>query len=161
MLKKIFLIRHAEAALPDGGMKDFDRPLTALGIRDATNLGKYLYAKDILPDVFLSSSAIRTRQTSDEIAIQIKYEMSKISFKDRLYEPSVRELLLEINQLEKGNVALMVSHNPSISYLAEYLSGEPIGNMPPGGCVELDFPFESWAMISEKTGDVITNYVPS
>ncbi|MEL7147269.1 MAG: histidine phosphatase family protein [Bacteroidota bacterium] len=161
MLKKIFLIRHAEAAMPDGGMKDFDRPLTASGIRDATHLGKYLAKRDILPDVFLSSSALRTRQTSEEIALQIKYEIQKISFKDRLYEPSVRELLMEINQLGQGNVVLMVSHNPSISYLAEYLSGEAVGNMSPGACVELDFAFDTWEAVSENSGMVANKYMPS
>ena len=161
MLKKIFLIRHAEAAMPEGGMKDFDRPLTASGIRDATHLGNYLAKKDVLPDIFLSSSALRTRQTSEEIALQIKYEIQKISFKDRLYEPSVRELLMEINQIDKGNVLLMVSHNPSISYLAEYLSGEVIGNMPPGACVELDFSFDIWEAISENSGMVANNYIPA
>ncbi|MEL6558196.1 MAG: histidine phosphatase family protein [Bacteroidota bacterium] len=160
MLKKIFLIRHAEANSLDGGMKDFDRPLTATGVRDATHLGKYLAKKDVLPDFFLSSSALRTTQTSEEIAIQIKFEFNKVLFKDRLYEPSVRELLAELNQLSGGDSALLVTHNPSVTYLAEYLTGDPIGNMSPGSCVEIDFAVDSWAELSEGTGQLINIYQP-
>ncbi len=160
MLKKIFLIRHAEATSLDGRMKDFDRPLTATGVRDATHLGQYLAKKDIVPDLFLASSSLRTTQTSEEIAIQIKFEINKISFKERLYEPSVRELLAEINQISSGEKVLMVTHNPSVTYLAEYLSGDPIGNMAPGSCVEVDFAVENWAEISEGSGQIINLYNP-
>lgn len=160
MLKKIFLIRHAEASSPDGGMKDFDRPLTPSGIRDATHLGKYLAKKDVLPDFFISSSSLRTTQTSEEIAIQIKYEINKIVFKDRLYEPSVRELLAEINQLSGNDIALLVTHNPSVTYLAEYLTGDPVGNMSPGSCVEIDFAVQDWLEITENSGQIINIYTP-
>ena len=160
MLKKIFLIRHAEASLPDGATKDFDRSLTAAGTRDATHLGQYLAKKNLLPDVFLSSSSLRTTQTAEEIAIQLRYENNKIQFKERLYEPSVRELLSEINQLNHGNTAIMVTHNPSVTYLAEYLSGDPIGNMSPASCVEIDFAVDNWSEISENSGEIINIYHP-
>ncbi|MGB3466150.1 MAG: histidine phosphatase family protein [Cyclobacteriaceae bacterium] len=160
MLKKIFLIRHAEASSPDGSMKDFDRPLTPAGTRDATHLGLYLAKKNLLPDVFLSSSSLRTTQTAEEIAIQLRFENKKISFKDRLYEPSVRELLAEINQISQGETAMLVTHNPSVTYLAEYLSGDPIGNMSPGTCIEIDFAVENWNEISENTGEISNIYNP-
>lgn len=160
MLKKIFLIRHAEATSLDSGMKDFDRPLTATGIRDATHLGQYLAKKNVIPDIFLSSSSLRTTQTSEEIAIQIKFEINKISFKDRLYEPSVRELLAEINQLTSGEIALLITHNPSVTYLAEYLSGDPIFNMSPCSCIEVDFAVNAWSEISENSGQIINTYNP-
>jgi len=160
MLKKIFLIRHAEAAHLDGGMKDFDRPLTASGVRDATHLGQYLYKKNVIPDTFLSSTALRTTQTSEEIAIQIKFEINKIASRDKLYEPSVRELLEQINQLTGGDTILLVTHNPSVTYLGEYLSGDAIGNMSPGSCIEMDFAVQNWGEISENSGQLINHYSP-
>lgn len=160
MLKKIFLIRHAEASLPDGSTKDFDRPLTPGGTRDATHLGQYLARKNLVPDVFLTSSSLRTRQTSEEIAIQLRYESNKITYKDKLYEPSVRELLAEINHLKNAQSAIIVTHNPSVTYLAEYLSGDPIGNMSPGSCIEIDFAVEDWNEVSESSGEVINIYSP-
>jgi len=161
MLKKIFLIRHAEASITTVGLKDFDRPLTASGFRDAAHIGKYLFKKNITPETFLSSTALRTKQTSEEIATQIKYESRKITFQDKLYEPSVRELLEQINEIDKGNTALLVTHNPSVTYLVEYLTNEPIGNMEPGTVVEINFAVDSWAGVSQNTGEMTNRYTPN
>ncbi len=161
MLKKIFLIRHAEASHSGVGLKDFDRPLTANGLRDAVHIGKYLFKKNVIPEVFLSSSSLRTSQTSDEIATQIKFERNKILFLDKLYEPSVRELFEQINMIEKGNTAILVTHNPSVTYLVEYLTNEPVGNMEPGTIIEVDFALDDWSAVTQHSGELVNRYTPA
>ena len=49
---------------------------------------------------------------------------------------------------------MITSHNPSVSYLAEYLSGEDVGDMPTSGIAEIKFNVSGWAEISQSTGEL-------
>ena len=59
-MKKLFLIRHAKSDWSDNTLKDFDRGLNARGLKDAPFIGKFLKNKNIIPDLIISSPALRT-----------------------------------------------------------------------------------------------------
>ncbi|WKN30464.1 histidine phosphatase family protein [Porifericola rhodea] len=153
MVKNLFLVRHAEAAEAIAGIKDIERDLTAKGYRDAPRVGKYLFELNVSTDAMLSSSAQRARATAELMAEQLKYEQHKIAYVEELYNASVRSMLQIINEAKPHwNKLIVVAHNPSISYLAEYLSGEAIGNMVPAGMVNLSFEIDNWSEVSEGLG---------
>ncbi len=153
MLKQLYLIRHAHATPADLSMKDFDRPLSASGLRDATHLGMFLSDQAIVPDAILCSPSLRTRETVEAIANQIKFEEQRINFVDDLYEPSVRQMLSVINELDDTeNIVFIISHNPAITYLGEYLTGAAIGNMSPASMVTISFDIATWGEVSQGTG---------
>ncbi len=153
MPKKLYLIRHAHSLPADLSMRDFDRPLSPNGQRDATHVGMYLSDQQIVPDVFLCSTAVRTRETAAAITHQIKFEDNRIQFQDELYEPSVREMMRIINELPSdASSVILVSHNPAITYLGEYLSGAAIGNMAPASLVEIEFEIDDWSEIIQGSG---------
>ena len=64
-VKRLIIMRHAEA---DWGLNDFDRPLTKRGHEQAAAAGAWLAARGYIPEQIMSSSALRTRQTTTWVA---------------------------------------------------------------------------------------------
>ncbi len=162
MVKKLFLVRHAQAAESEQGMKDIERYLTRSGMREAVHTGMYLKRHKLTPDLIISSSALRAASTSQIIAEQLKYNQEEILVEPELYEASVRILLKIINELDVNcQSVLLVAHNPSISYFGELLTKEPIGSMETGSLVEVHFPMDSWKEVSQNTGKFIRYVTPA
>ena len=160
-MKTLFLLRHARALEKLSGQKDIERELAAVGLQNATRMGIYLKQQQIKFDIIISSPAERAKTTALLIAEQIKYDTSKIHFNEEIYEASARTLLQVVNQLKnEWSKVLIVGHNPSVSYLAEYVTTQEVGNVTTCGLVEINFDTKSWADISEGTGDMISYQHP-
>ncbi|UII23949.1 SixA phosphatase family protein [Fulvivirga ligni] len=161
MSKTLFLIRHAKAMEKLSGQTDNERELDSVGLQNATRMGINLNHQSLQPDIIISSPANRAFTTASLIAEQIKYDTHRIHPNPEIYEASTRTLLQVINQFKNDwqNVVL-VGHNPSVSYLAEYITKEEIGNVTTCGVVRIEFDFDDWAMVSEGTGDLISYEYP-
>jgi len=161
MVKDLILVRHAEAAQVNASVKDIERELTAKGYRDAPRVGRYLHENAFFPDMILSSNALRAKSTAELLAEQLKYELNQISYDEELYNASVRMLLTAVNAAEASwNKILLVGHNPAISYLAEYLTGDEIGNMEPAAFVHVQFELDDWSAVSENSGNCLAYKTP-
>jgi len=156
MPKHLYLLRHADAAHKESRQDDKSRELTQAGVKDSLHMGAWLREQNVDFDVIASSSALRAEQTANLIAEGMKLDQPKILLDDILYDASVRQLLDYINSIEDGyHHALVVGHNPSISYLAEYLTKADIGDMAAGSVAIITFDFSSWKNISENTGVLV------
>jgi len=161
MVKNLILIRHAEATEGSAGLKDIERQLTAKGYSDAPRIGRHLFDNQVVPDLILSSTAQRARATADLLAEQLRYALNQIKYLEELYNASVRSLLAAVSQTHDSlQTVLLVGHNPAISYLSEYLSGEEIGNMVPASYVHLSFELDAWQEVSQDTGRLILYQPP-
>lgn len=157
----IFLIRHAQANPPDFSQKDIDRTLTPQGETDAMRLGNLMMTKDISPDLFLCSTAVRTKRTTDLICEQIKFDPEEVQCMEELYEASTRIMLQIINELDdKYKRVFLVAHNPAINYLSEYVTGSVIGNVSPAGVVHLSLNCDSWSEVSKSNVDLVSYLDP-
>lgn len=157
MVKKLYLVRHAEAA--HNTSDDFSRPLTPEGERVARHLGKWLDSHEINVDQLMCSTALRAKTTAE--LIDESLGKGSIALEPELYEASVRTFLRAINQIsEEYNEVLVVAHNPAITYLAEYVSGQPLSNMEPGGIAILSFEKLAWEEVSEKNGYLVKYVSP-
>jgi phosphohistidine phosphatase len=155
MGKTLILIRHGKSDWSNGGEKDFDRPLNQRGNMDAPRMGGKLKEMGIVPDLIVSSPAVRTTLTTEYICEQINYPFEKVDFKEDIYEASVRTLLKVVNELKDTyTTVVIVGHNPGFSYLAEYLTGSEVGNIPTCGIVELKIDFDKWALVSQNTAQL-------
>ena len=161
MVKKLFLIRHAEAESGSSEKKDFYRDLTNKGTRDSARLGKYLMMNNFVPDLIVASPAVRARQTAELIADQVGYGLDRIVLHEDLYETSVRVLLEHINKLnDKGKRVFLINHNPSITYLAEYLTSADVGNLSPASMVVATMENASWREFSQGSADLALQLSP-
>lgn len=159
MVRKLFLIRHAEAEPSSNASNDFERRLTASGLRNAYMVGQYLKQENIKPDAVLSSCATRAKLTAETIANQLGFDLEKIQHHEGIFEASVRELLGIVHQLytEKSTVFL-VGHNPAITFLADYLGDAALADIKPGGVVQINFRLENWTMLDKGIGEFINYY---
>jgi phosphohistidine phosphatase len=119
-MASLYLLRHAKAAPAAPGMRDFDRPLDAQGVRDARLIGKALSGKGVSPQTILCSSALRTRQTLEQIAPFVPFAGS-MHFSSSLYAADARGYLKEIMAYSDSSSLLVVGHNPSTEELANLL----------------------------------------
>ncbi|MEM6734955.1 MAG: histidine phosphatase family protein [Bacteroidota bacterium] len=162
-MSMLYLIRHSYAE-NSTNIRDKDRALTAEGLNTVRSLGRHLMKTSFNPSVILCSTALRTRETAINLAEELEIKEKNIIFKDTIYNASVRELLRELNTIKKSNDTEevgMIGHNPSITYLAEYLTGESIGNMAPSSLVTILFKNQSWSEISQGSGSLISYFHPS
>ncbi|HEY9489407.1 MAG TPA: histidine phosphatase family protein, partial [Chryseosolibacter sp.] len=97
--------------------------------------------------------------TTSLLAEGMKLDQPRILLEDVLYEASVGQFLEYINNIEEAyHHVLIAGHNPSISYLAEYLTKADIGEMATGSIAMIKFDLGSWKLVSENTG-VLEQYV--
>lgn len=112
-------------------------------------------------DIIITSSAVRAKTTASLIAEQIAYNTSKIHINEEIYEASIRSLLKVVNQLkDEWDSVLIVGHNPSITYLSEYLTSEEIGDMTTCGVAKIKFNTNSWLEVSEGLGKLVSYEYP-
>lgn len=160
MKKNIFIVRHATAEDIGSGavVRDFDRELTPKGIMESAKVGKYLL--DYFPNIeaIYTSGALRALGTAAYIAEQIKFDTEKIEIKDVLYGSGPRGYLEVINKIpEEITNAMIVGHNPDITYFVDYLTKDDTeGNMRKATTIHLQFDGFKWAEVSQNLGTFVT-----
>ena len=89
------------------------------------------------PDLLLSSTARRTRETAQILAREIGLAAGAVRFSDRLYNASASALEAAPRmQLRRCTHVMLVAHNPGISEFARRLSGDAtLALLPPAGWV--------------------------
>lgn len=154
MLRSLYLLRHGTAE-QNYFVSDFDRSLTAEGVIQVRNLGLKLRKEDFYPSITYCSSANRTRQTADIFLEQLDYVLP-VKFQKSIYEAPTRVLFeIVVNCADEFDSLLLIGHNPGLSHLCEYLSGNSYVDMHPGRLVRLDFDDVSWSEISKSSGTLI------
>ncbi|MCS6824273.1 MAG: histidine phosphatase family protein [Cytophagaceae bacterium] len=154
-MKSLIFMRHAKSDWSMPGQKDFDRDLNSRGNTDAPKMGRKLFEMNVKPDAIYSSPALRAKRTAEYVAEQLKYDPEKIIFVEDIYDASTRTLLMVVHSLndEYHNVMLF-GHNPSLTYLAEAITKEAIGNIPTAGAVCMEFQIHSWKEVGEGNGNL-------
>ncbi|KAM7501091.1 hypothetical protein LguiA_025505 [Lonicera macranthoides] len=61
--RRLILLRHAKSSWEDRSLRDHDRPLSKAGRADATKVSHKLQRLGWIPELILSSDAVRTRET--------------------------------------------------------------------------------------------------
>ncbi len=152
MKKELLLVRHADARPSDGNERDAERQLSAKGYQDATRLGFYLREQQQEISVVLASTAQRARHTAEILMEQMRYSHDTIHLSENLYQGSIRSVMTLINeQPERVQKLMIVSHNPTLTYLAEYLSGEEVPVMEPGSFCLLHPLVDHWEEVAQQT----------
>lgn len=121
------LLRHAKSDW-ETGRADIDRPLNQRGNRDAPRIGRWLRTRETWrPQLILSSTAVRARQTIAAVIEQAGLEDVELRWEDGLYLASRRALLERIRALPAAcSSVMLVGHNPGLEELLEYLSRTPV-----------------------------------
>lgn len=152
IMKKLLLIRHAKAE-KDGFAKDFDRPLKYPGIQDARFMADRLKEKAIIPQLIVTSPALRTKTTAEIFADA--FHLPDPATKKSIYEASRETWLKVINGLpNEYNTIAVVGHNPGVAEILRYLTGEG-REVHTSTVAVVDFDINSWAEITGDSGKLV------
>ena len=83
-MKTLLLLRHAKSSWKDKDASDHDRPLNKRGKRNAALMGWLLQKEVLVPDIIVSSTAVRARDTAVRVAKSCYYK-GQITYADSLY----------------------------------------------------------------------------
>jgi phosphohistidine phosphatase len=67
-MKTLLILRHAKSSWDEPSLADVERPLNKRGKNDAPRIGKLIMDADLIPDVILSSPAVRAMKTAESVA---------------------------------------------------------------------------------------------
>ena len=158
-MKKLFIIRHAKSDWNNLSLKDFNRPLNKRGFKNAPFMGQVLKDMDVMPDLILSSPAIRAITTARLISNEIVYK-KEIQTNKKIYEASLETLDNIVHSIDdKYETVFLVGHNPSVSFLAFNLCGLN-EDIPTCAVIQIDFDTNTWADISLDNSKLISYDYP-
>ncbi len=111
----IIIFRHGKSDWNAMYSKDHDRPLSKRGINASKKMGIFLKKKEQIPDIVISSSAVRAKTTA-ELAIKAGNWSSNFYIDERIYGRS-SDFLLELVKLidDKYQSICFVGHEPTCS----------------------------------------------
>ncbi|WP_183484936.1 SixA phosphatase family protein [Martelella radicis] len=111
--ERIYLFRHAQAVWPEPTMRDFERPLSKRGVDDAADIARRMKASGYVPEVILSSSAMRCRQTADA-AYRALDRIPSCRFIDDFYQAAPITYIEAISDHADRQSVMICGHNPGI-----------------------------------------------
>ncbi len=161
MQRTLLIVRHAKAEDRSPFGHDHDRDLTSDGIMAAARVGRNLHGRGIKPDCLISSTANRARDTAKVMAEQLAIDPDQIKLDDHLFEGGPRAYMAAVNALsDECQIAMIVGHNPDVSYFSEYLTHQSVGSMSKGAVVAITFDDLRWAEVSGRTGTLAFQVLP-
>ena len=143
-MKTLLVLRHAKSSWDDPGLEDHERPLNKRGKKTAPRMGKLLRDEGLVPDLVISSTAVRAKATTKAVVEKAKYK-GKTRYDKRLYPggpSSIFEVLREVED-EGVDRVMIVGHNPGQEELIRALTGRDEA-FPTAALARIELPIEKW-----------------
>ena len=140
----LIAMRHAKSDWSDGSLSDHDRPLNKRGCRDAPRMAHWLDDLSFVPDLILSSTSERTRQTAALMRQEWKRD-PVVSYTPSLYLAGPDAITKAIRSDGCDAKRLMVlAHNPGIAHFVSVLAGQQL-DMPTAAIAVFQVAAEDWS----------------
>jgi phosphohistidine phosphatase len=160
-LKTLFIVRHAKSSWTEMDVRDFDRKLDLRGHNDAPRMAKMLKSEGFLPDLMVSSPAMRAKTTANYFATEFGFDPQNFDFQQDIYEAREIDILNVVRDLPNtAKVVLLFGHNPSLTYFTNRYNENPIDNLPTCGIIRIDLNVEDWSKFGDKTAKVTGMWYP-
>lgn len=146
ILKTLFMIRHAKAETVFA-LNDFERPLNERGKKDAPDMAGRMLEKKIKIDAFVSSPAMRAKQTAELFAAAYGFKKSDVIFFSALYHASPEDFREVVAQFDDHlNRVAVFSHNPGITHFVNEMgTAQQVNNMPTCSVFAVQADVDRWA----------------
>lgn len=155
--KTVYLIRHGKSSHDNSSLTDPERPLADRGHTDSEKVARRIKNRMEKPDVFISSSAIRARQTSEYFCNELEFDYDSVKWSNSLYRCTPSVLLNALASLDEAHQSVMVvAHNPAISSCAAYLQTDTtIRDMPTAAVMAIEFNVDTWKEVPKSKGKML------
>jgi phosphohistidine phosphatase len=158
-------MRHAKAEV--AAASDHERRLTARGVRDAAEVGRWASSQGVLPDHAFVSAAARAQETWAAFSASAGLDLVP-ELDESLYSAG-SEAAIEVlrSAPEDAGTVMIVGHNPTMAQLVHLLddgSGDPTamtaasGDFPTSALAVLDVPGE-WRDLGIATARIAALHV--
>ena len=149
-MKTLLILRHAKSSWKHQELADHDRPLNKRGKQDAPRVGELLQGADLIPELILSSTAVRARATAAAVAQASGYE-GEIRLTRDFYLGGPEDYLAVLRGLADTCTRVMVvGHNPGLEALLEALTAEDEA-LPAGAMAHVALRLDSWRRLDDET----------
>ena len=152
MTRELLILRHAKSSWADEYTDDWERPLTERGLRDAARVGAFLRERSLMPDLIITSDAVRAETTAQGAADAARYS-GKIAKASSLYHAPPHAVIDVIRTTAPSTARriMIVAHNPGLEDLVTQLTGQRVG-LATASLVHVELKLQSWDAI-DLTGD--------
>jgi len=124
-MKRLLLLRHANAEPAVPGTDDIDRHLSVRGRAEALDAANRIARAGLRCDALLVSPALRARETATIIAAELDLPL-RLTIDPELYPGDPAALLQSVSRCPASHATVMiVGHNPGISELAQRFQQTP------------------------------------
>jgi phosphohistidine phosphatase len=161
MPRYLYLLRHAQSADKQIGQTDKERALTPTGLKEAKAVGFFFKEKSLIPELIITSSALRAKSTTQILTEMLMDNSDKIVIDDELYEATLSTYLQLITKV--GNHVsgvLIVGHNPVITLFADFMTNQQ-NNFRPAEVLVLKSEAQSWSTIRKGNTEVAARFHPT
>jgi len=146
-VKTLTLLRHAQAGWQHSKpASDFERPLDRRGLADIASISGRLRSRQLIPDLILTSPAVRAVQSAESVARILGVAMHCVRRDDRLYLATPAEMLIVLQDLGRmiGH-AMLVGHNPGLTTLMREFNANPsLDELVTAAVATMVFDTDSW-----------------
>jgi phosphohistidine phosphatase len=162
---RLHLLRHAKSSWDDQALSDRDRPLAPRGRRAATRIARWAREHHVRPQLVITSSAVRARETLQGVLPGLGEP--EVSIEVALYAASAETLLQRVRAVpDEVDEAMLVGHNPGLGDLILSLAapGElrdrAEAKVPTGALATLEAKIASWSELEPGGARLVSFIVP-
>ena len=156
-MKILLILRHAKSSWKNPGLAEINRPLNKRGKRDAPRIGILLREQDLVPDIILSSPAVRARKTAQAVSLESGYE-NEIEIHDDFYPGDPYDFLESLTAMpDQINKALIVAHNPGLEAFLDVITGES-ARMPTSALAHISLPIDTWRELTDEVDGILVDF---
>ena len=160
-MKRVVIVRHAKS-VPYGYEDDFNRDLRDRGVNDAKLVSQELKKEGILPDIMISSPALRAIKTARIFAENLGFNQKNIREMEKIYHGLTSGEFLDVIRELPGDAeaVFFFGHNPDFQIFTGNLLENYTENMPTCATIGIDFNIEKWEFAEARTGKMAFRLIP-
>jgi phosphohistidine phosphatase len=146
-MKTLLILRHAKSDWGNSRLSDHDRPLNDRGQVDAPRMGAWLRRQKLVPELIISSTAVRAHTTAELVAQACEFA-GELRTERKLYlagPPDYIELLNEVP--DSYERVMVVGHNPGMEELVFVLT-DVQRPLTTANVAVVELPIESWGELT-------------
>jgi phosphohistidine phosphatase len=144
-VKTLMAMRHAKSDWAAPHDSDHDRPLNPRGLASAGHMGRMVAAIGLVPDLVVSSTAVRARTTA-ELAIAEGGWDCPLTLESGFYGTGPDTVLDVVSGLDEVGRLLVVGHQPTWGLLVRDLTGETV-EMKTATVAVIELPIDDWSKV--------------
>lgn len=154
-MKKLYIIRHAEAGKKRIGTTDKERALTSLGEKNASLMAKELSKTNLEVDYIICSPAKRTIDTAGIFQENLNIPPENLISNPLLYNATFFDVIDVLDELRNDIKNIIIcGHNPTVTDFINYISNTSISSLPTCGIASLELQTNNWENINEETAKI-------